>query len=315
MYHRLFLTEDFDRCVTLLSPAFEPSDRVRAALPSLWRRLHAAGQLHGGVVVEHTSIEVLAFGMFVFLEEDFVVELLRSPVPHVSGLVYERMLSGQSPVLSARQVAAANTAHGLNMLILHFGLAGVASAKGPAGAIAAAQTGFRQCSTGYRLARVLQEAHAVAELPFFAAGGFLVKSEFDRFYAEHPGDRPPPERRPHLMGLFRTDPECRFPGNALADLFQPTPDPRVHFSAAEQRVLIHAVLDESDEAIAQRLGISHDAVMKTWRRIHHRVTMRAPEIVEGAADNASIRGKERRRRLLQYLRYHPEELRPFLRAR
>ena len=316
MYHRLFQPQDFERCIPLLPQALEMSAKVRAALPSLWRRLQGAGQLHGGVVADAPEADrILSFGMFVFLEEDFVTDLLRSPAPYLSSRVYDRILSRRSPVLSARAIAAANAGDGLNLAILHFGIARTVSAEEERTIALTAQTGFRLCSMGYRVSRVLQEAYGVAELRFFIAGGFLVKSDYEAFYARDPRRRPDPERQPRLMGLFRTDRESRFPGNALSDLFQPLPEPRIKFSPGEQRVLLYAVMDESDEIIAKRLAVSSDAVKKTWRRIHQRVVLRAPRIVDEAVDMRTVRGKERRRRLLQYLRYHPEELRPFVTGR
>src|SRR5919198_249486 len=109
MYHRLFQSRDFERCVPLLPQGLEISAKMRAVLPSLWRKLHAAGQLHGGVVVDAVEANrILAFGMFVFLEEDFVVDLLRSPAPYLSTCVYDRILSRRSPVLSSRAIAAGN---------------------------------------------------------------------------------------------------------------------------------------------------------------------------------------------------------------
>jgi hypothetical protein len=313
MYHRLFRKQDFDQCVPLLPRGYAISGKLRAALPALWRRLFAEGQLHGGVVVPSPRRQlILAFGMFVFLGDDFVVEMLRSPVPYVSSAVYARILSHRSPLLSTSEIRAANTAGRLNLLILHFGMGRATVDDGQQRAIAvAAQTGFRLCSMGYRLSRVLQEAYGSAELPFFTSAGFVLKSDYAAFYARQPHHVPPPDRRPHLMGLFSTDPECRYPGNALADHFQAAPPPQIRFSGAEQRVLLHSIMDESDETIANSLGVSLDAVKKTWRRIHQRVTLRAPHLLDDGGDIGPVRGKERRRQLIQYLRYHPAELRPF----
>ena len=50
------------------------------------------------------------------------------------------------------------------------------------------------------------------------------------------------------------------------------------------------------------LGISRDAVKKTWRRIHERMEAVAPNWSAGLSAADDRRGKERRRRLIQYLR-------------
>ena len=199
-----------------------------------------------------------------------------------------RVLSGRSPILKSSDVAAANASASLNLLILHFGLrhARPDDERGRS-IVVTAQTGFRASQIGYRITRALQEAYGAAELPFFRAGGFLLKSDYSEFFARQSRRPPPEDRRPYLMGLFSDDPECRYPGTVLSDLFQPGATPQIGFSPAEQRVLLRAVMDESDEAIARELGVSAGAVKKTWRRIHQRVATRAPHLMEDTAGVAS----------------------------
>lgn len=316
MYHRLLRSGDFAALVPLLPAGFRVSDRLRQRLPAVWRRLHVAGQLHGGVVVDPERQErdrIVAFGLTTFLTERFVREFLDAPVPYVSGLVYERVLADRSPLLDASALPRANATADLNLLILHFGMHGGALASGRAPAIASvAQEGFRLTHVGYGIRRVLQEAYGEDELPFFRAGGFLLKHDFSHVLAGT--TREPPTTRPYLMGLFRDDAESRYPGNGMSYLFQRA-QPKIRFSAAEQRVLLRAVMDDPDDAIADALGVSHDAIKKVWRRIHERVAAAAPDLSVEIADGSESRGKEKRRRLLQYLRYHLEELRPFASGR
>jgi hypothetical protein len=312
MVYRSLRDAALDRCTTMVNPALELSARTRAALPALWRRLLSAGQLYGGIVVDEDregDAALLACGMTVFVNERFVDDYLRAPSPYPAAIVYERLLENRSPVLDVRQVAVANAAAELNLLILHFG------ARQPAphddrgrATVATAQEGFRRTHIGYRLKRVLAEAYG-PEVPFYRAGGFLVKDDYTRFYATAPV--PAPERRPYLVGMFADDPESRITGSTLSYLFQRN-EPRFHFSPAEQRVLSRAVMDDSDTEIAAALDVSNDTVKKTWLRVHQRVAAVAPELARDAPD-ALTRGKERRRRLIHYLRYHPEELRPFAR--
>ena len=154
--------------------------------------------------------------------------------------------------------------------------------------------------------RVLQEAYGAEQLPFFTAGGFLLKSDYRRHVEQAGVQTPPGELRPYLMGVYRDDPHTRYLGTGLSYLFQ----------WVEPRVLLRALMDESDEAISDTLAISHDAIKKTWRRIHDRVVdvvATAPDVFDDLVDADATRGKEKRRRLLHYLRYHLEELRPVAR--
>jgi hypothetical protein len=74
------------------------------------------------------------------------------------------------------------------------------------------------------------------------------------------------------------------------------------------------MLDEAahggtDEELADQLGISLSAVKKAWGSIYHRAADCVPELRFNVAEGGS-RGKEKKQRLLAYLREHPEELRP-----
>jgi hypothetical protein len=313
MYHRLFRPSDFVLCPALLPPGFRVASQVREALPSLWRRLHLHGQLNGGVVIDpQRSGEkaILAFGLSVFVTETFTREYLASPVPYVSALVYERMLQARSPILLPEEVPAANAAGRLNLLILHFGLRVSRADDTQVAAVAAvAQEGFRLCHDGLRVSRVLQEAYGPRDLPYFQACGFLIKSEYEDVFARE-GRVPAADERPYLVGLYREDAESRCPGNLLSRLFQHA-EPRFGFSAAQQRVLLRALMDAPDEVIADALGVSHDAVKQSWRRIYERAAAAAPELMDDGPEPVGTRGKEKRRHLLQHLRYHLEELRPW----
>ena len=314
MYCRLYRSSDFSACSGLLGRGLTIPRTLREALPSIWRRLFIAGQVHGGVVIDPNAPgpeSIASFAMCVFVDEGFVTNYLGAPSPYPSTLVYERILADRSPILPMKDVAAANSSGTLNLLILHFGLRHPPESERGLAAIAVSHSGFRLFFVGYRIGRVLQEAYGPEQLPFFTAGGFFLKSDYRKYFERHGHAAPAEELHPYLMGLYRSDPESRYPGTGLSYLFQHA-DPRFGFSAGEQRVLLHAVMDESDDTISDALSISHDAVKKTWRRIHERVMAVMPDLYGEDAEIDATRGKERRRRLLHYLRYHLEELRPFV---
>jgi hypothetical protein len=85
------------------------------------------------------------------------------------------------------------------------------------------------------------------------------------------------------------------------------------FSRAEQQLLLSAFPGGPDEELSDHLGISHSTIKNTWRSIYDRAASRLPELFaeeSSATTIISLRGKEKRRRILSYLRDHPEELRP-----
>src|SRR5437660_577024 len=120
MRYRLFTRGDPAVCATLLPGAFDVSERVRAALPSLWARLIASEQLVGGVIEDSDTSEpgsVMAFGMAVFLSDGFLDEYLRAPRPHLAAIVYEEIMAGRSPALELDAIRDANSGDGLNLLV------------------------------------------------------------------------------------------------------------------------------------------------------------------------------------------------------
>ena len=85
---------------------------------------------------------------------------------------------------------------------------------------------------------------------------------------------------------------------------------------SEQRLLMAAFPGRTDEELCRDLGTTVPAIKSTWRTILNRAASRLPDLFEQTTQmdaHTGERGKERRRRLLTYLRDHPEELRPLSR--
>jgi hypothetical protein len=79
-------------------------------------------------------------------------------------------------------------------------------------------------------------------------------------------------------------------------------------------MLRQAILGYTDVELARRLQLALPTVKNRWRALYDRLGRIAPELVHevDCSSNQAVRGQEKRRRLLEYLRRHPEELRPGL---
>jgi len=89
--------------------------------------------------------------------------------------------------------------------------------------------------------------------------------------------------------------------------------PKFGFNRSEQRLLVSAIAGGTDEELSDRLGTSLSTIKKTWLSVYSRVTTCFPDLLPDhcpSNESTAERGKEKRRRLLTYLREHPEELRP-----
>ena len=82
--------------------------------------------------------------------------------------------------------------------------------------------------------------------------------------------------------------------------------PILGFTRPQQRLLEMALLDYSDRQVEIELRLSPDAVKKRWRAIYEKVGRVEPKLLPPATS-----GADRRRILLQRLREHLEELRPW----
>jgi DNA-binding CsgD family transcriptional regulator len=89
---------------------------------------------------------------------------------------------------------------------------------------------------------------------------------------------------------------------------------RLGFTRAEQQLLRQAILGYTDVELARRLEVALPTVKNRWRALYDRLGHIAPELVVeiDGSSNPAVRGQEKRRRLVDYVRPHPEELRPGL---
>jgi len=300
----------------LLHPGLRLPDDLREALPALWVKLLASGQLSGMVIEDSAqppSQRIVGVGMSAFLDPGFATSYLARPEPYPAAQVYRALRDGAPALLPAADVPRANAEGTLTLLVLHYGqLAGLDQPRGQA-TLRLAHTAFRFNHEGFGVARVLQEGYG-DQRNFLKAGGMIEKSDYAAHYAER-GGMPPSNMRPFLMGLERTDVEAQLPGTTVSYLFQRA-SPRMFFAPSEQRVLMCAMIHDSDEDIAARLAVSPNTLKKVWRSIYARAEQAEPGLWPAtqarmaSGSDMGTRGREKRRVLLEYLRHHMTELRP-----
>lgn len=312
MRFRLAREDDLATCRALLHPAFRLDPGVRDELVRLWTGLLASGTF---VVIEDPARPhpdaIEAFGSSVFVTDAFVEAFSKRPRPYLSAIIYGEMLAGRSPVLSVPQVRDANSSAGLNLVVLHFGLRhhDMSDARTQA-ALQMGSAAFYFCHVGYQLKLLLNEVYGQQHAGYMSAGGFRLLTDFEGGSSPELVD----VRREHRPFLFIQRKEWMAPAavNPLSFLFH-APRPQLGFSETEQRVLLRALFSESDVQIAAALDVTLDTVKRAWRRAYERVGHVAPYLLGGGSQTraADRRGTEKRRHLLEYLRGHLEELRPY----
>ena len=259
--------------------------------------------------VRDSQLRTAEVGVSLFVSNEFLLEIKTPPFFWIGPALTKRMLRGDSPLLSDKQVRQANANGGLNLLAWIDALD--AEHLESVDARAAVFSAFVSEHRGFLLKELAGQGVSLETLEGAIRSGGLLFSPVEGRYVESL-DRPLHEivAVPYIIGLTRELAMARV-GTWIGSLFVYQP-PQFSFRPSEQRLLLAALPGGTDEDVATAPGISLSAVKKTWRSIYDRVTDRSPGLIPDQAPEelTSERGKEKKQRLLAYLREHPEELRP-----
>lgn len=300
-----------------------------AAHPVLARRYGASieylpAALHGALGKDATvalvfeefqgrAIRFLGAGIAVFTTDDFLHEVKSTPHLWIAPELSKRIAQGVSPLLSDAQVRKSNSTVGLNLVVWHdtpypedMTRAEVATTS---------MNAFDASYRGYCLREVIVQPDCIEHMWVTRNAGGLYFDHARSHYGDFPKvDRADFSDEPRSVGMTH---ELALTHGAswVGSLFL-HPPPQFGFSRSEQRQLSSALTGATDEELAHTSGISLFTVKTTWRAIYDRVAASRPDLVPGRSqvDGARQgRGKQKKQRLLDYLREHPEELRPISR--
>jgi len=308
---RLPHPRDLPHCVALLPPGCRLADTVRRRLPEIWASLLASEArvfpIIDDIERDHPA-NIEGFGLSVFVTDAFAEELIGTPLVYAPARFYERLLAGDKVLLTREELHVAHLTAGINSLALHFGLRNHdLSDPRSAQVLNAGGAAFYFFHGGYRIRTIMAEHYGEQAARYMERGGFRLVHDF-RHASPAALAGVPDHALPYFFALRREWVEPA-PISGISQLFA-AQQPRIYFSAAERRILERALLNETDAAIAEALGISRNAVQKTWRGIYERVNRQLPQLIPKSGATAGSRGQEKRRHLLLYLRTHLEELRP-----
>ena len=320
--YRPMRRKDVRECVDIVAAHPIVGPRYGSAIADLraaWSRLLAGDGFCSATVFEEKigdRANTVGVGVSVFASDEFLREAKKPPSFWIGPELAKRVARGDhSSLLSSNQVREANSREGLNLVVWqatvreqHMQRVEVWDAFMKAGI---------EQHRGYRLKELLvAQAESVEHLLGLRhTGGFFWDGKNQRY-----GDLPECNlqeiiRAPHVAGITR---EIAFSRplesitSSIGGLFLYQP-PRFGFSVSEHRLLHSALAGGTDEELSGELGISLSTVKKTWRSVYDRVAACMPELIPSNSQpdgEASKRGRDKKQRLISYLREHPEELRP-----
>jgi hypothetical protein len=312
--------KDVRECVEIVASHPVVGPRYGAAiadLPKAWLRLLTSDAMLTGVFEETEGgrIRVWCVGVSVIVTDDFLAELKKPPLCWIGPELAKRVARDASPLLSARQLREANMAGGLNAIVLEGCIR--AGYEDRPDLFHHIMAGFLDSHRGYLWKEILaSSAESVDRLQrTLYSGGRLWDPAAGRYLEAVARDLQEVVGEPHIIGISRDIARAR-QSNWVDALFHYRP-PQIGFSRAEQQLLLTALRNEAgtDQELAAALGVSMPTVKKMWLSIYRRAAS-LPELAPDGCEPGHEpvhRGKEKRRRLLAYLRDHPEELRPLSR--
>jgi DNA-binding CsgD family transcriptional regulator len=287
-----------------------------AHLRSVWLQL-LGWRAFRSVVFEEVGGQrprLIGVGISAFVTEEYAQAVKSPPLFWVAPDLVRRVMAGEVPLLSDRQLQDANTSCGLRNYVWH-GCTRLEDRARPE-VHNCVLTAFVEQHRGYFLSELLSQGEGEQQVEMILNTGTLLWSGAARGYVAAPAEsRKRLLSEPHILGLTRELALGSQIGSWVGSLFNYQP-PLFGLRPSEQRLLTTALEGGTDEELAKDLGISLSAVKKAWRTIYQRIAGSRPAPIP---DEPTVlrwggkRGKEKKQRLIAYLREHPEELRPLSR--
>jgi len=258
--------------------------------------------------VRDSSTTLLGCGVSAFVHDEFMQKLKTPPLVWADAELTRRIVAGASPLLSDKEVREANANGGLNLVVWQ-GVTRLEAFSRPEVNLVGVSA-FVEQHRGFLLKEVLVQAIIKEQLLASLNGGALFLNSKACYVDSLDIDPDEALAEPNFYGITRELALSRI-GTWIGSIFV-YEKPCFNFRPSEQRLLLTALYGGTDEELAHELGISLSAVKKTWRLIYDRASRHLPGFSSNhdGSNGGTDRGKEKKQRLLSYLREHPEELRP-----
>lgn len=313
--YRPMRPKDVRECTEIVAAHPVVGPRYGAAIRSLtkvWLELFGREAFRAVVFEDsqNSHAGIVAVGVSAFVSNDFLRALKKPPFFWVGPELTRRLTRGESPLLSNREVREGNIEDGLNVVTWE------AAHRGEfldcAEVLTAGCSAYIEQHRGFQLKEVLGQGMTRDVLALSLRAGFQLLHENGRYVDSANGSLDQVFERPHHIGLTRKLALSRV-GTWLGSLFVYQP-PVCGFRPSEKHLLLAALRGGTDQELACELSISLSAVKKMWLSIYERVSTHLPSLLPSRASmpEGSERGREKKQRLIAYLREHPEELRPAL---
>ncbi len=295
-WHPMGLGDDLDACLQV-QPSNEGGGLIgQAAARRIWRELIGDPAFLSGIVTCDPPIKgspIAAFGAAVFVSAEFIDAEIAVPRPHVNDRLMARVARDRSVILDADGIAAANANSGIDVLSMCGSWRACAANEKTLSMLPGC---FLQLAAGYNIKRILWEPVGEIER------GFARSAGVHRYVAKFPDlDRD--------LVVIDSASAAQVPAS-LAPLIFVSRKPRLRLARSDRELLTAALKGLTDVELAAGLGLRLSAVKARWRSTFLRFSDSMPDLL-GDLFGEKARGPQKRHRIVEYVRTHPEELRPW----
>jgi hypothetical protein len=304
MQFRNATTDDIPQCIELLrnDGGFQAEPALWDVLPRLWTQQIEQQSIAGFQVFEkkrrHAPPQICGFRMSGFIQPAFCFSYAAHPYPQVTADIWRRVRDKQSPLLTRDEIAWANAKGELRLAVMHT----CVEHRDPTHPdtqriLALLPQAWQQAHFGYHL----------KDLPVFEVFGSIAATltkgaGYQQYiFAAHDSEDTSGNPGKSYVFCWNQAKEVAGATSLTAHALTHCPPPRFHFTQAQQRLLLAALDGRSDKEIAAKFGIRYDTVRQSWDSIFQRVESLDEAILPNPA----------RRCLIEYVRQHLEEVRPF----
>jgi hypothetical protein len=288
------------------------SERIgsRRALRA-WQTIFDNGDARVACLVEKIapgSRQIVGFGMAVFVTSLFADAMFANPQPGLNARIIESIDAGHSVIPSYRYLQTANASATLDHVILYscekqdclnsneLGLVRMHLARA-----------YMESFVGYRLRRMLYEIVREDEFEKIKAyrGIRIVK----RFSAPDSPGMPALWRGNRALCEATAESFSDDPASVAARPFIDRAAPILDFTSSQKKLLLAALRGAENAELAQHLCRTPAAIKRTWAGIFEKCVQHNPALLP--PPKGSLRGLQKRHKVIAYVREHPEEIRPF----
>jgi len=310
--------EDLEECLSIAPAAMGNELLGKDRALEAWRSFIGNASFNSAVIESDHRISgdrIVGFGASLFVSAPFAIEEASKPKPGLNARIMTSIACNRSVVLSEDELRYQNTYGGLHVVFLcaawkrH-----LLRAEEAAEVEALLAMSWLEGHQGYRLCQALREATDSFDIEDIRSQHvFGTITAFDNFY-----DRkqvPSIWNRDRALGVSTRADALAVPGSVAAILFS-YHEPTLRLHDEQQRLLLAALRGMTDEELSHALSLKLPAIKKRWASVFRHFSEACPELIPelGQGLDGNKRGPQKRHHLLAYIRQHPEELRPVLRA-